>query len=149
MGVGWSCSLTGIQEVYCKEKSVLVSGLAIYHVFYQKLKSSNFILAEEYVEEFVCLGFYSGCRRSLGQREVKQMGILAVGVKWGEDTSVKRNTWGMKSEQRTTSLGEVRAFRLTAFSCLLSWTWSCPCTKGEELSSQFKQRLYKEGALWR
>lgn len=46
-----------MQEVNHRDRGVLVSGLAIYQVFYPKVKSSNFSLAEEDVKELVYQGF--------------------------------------------------------------------------------------------
>lgn len=57
MGAGWRFSFPATQEVNLGEERVLVSGLAFYHVFYSEGKSSNFIFAEEAVEEFVYRGF--------------------------------------------------------------------------------------------
>lgn len=56
MSVGYNCSFPGTQETN-RDKGLLVSGLAIYHVFYHKVKFSNFILTEEDVEELVWQGF--------------------------------------------------------------------------------------------
>lgn len=62
MGVGWSCSFPGTWDINHRVKGVLVSSLAVYHVFLPmkcpKVNSGNSILTEEeWVEELMGEGF--------------------------------------------------------------------------------------------
>jgi len=58
--VRWSSSFPATKEINPSDKGVLVSGLAVCHVFHPQVKSSNLILPEEDEEEFVYQGFPIG-----------------------------------------------------------------------------------------
>lgn len=71
--------MPGTLEDNSRDKGVLASCLAIYQVFYPKVKYSNLVLTEEDLEELTYQGFPSGCSRKIvGQRDIEQTGILSA-----------------------------------------------------------------------